>query len=277
MKHDVLICIPTRGRCGEGKQLSLSQFLKYSSYKPMIICPKGEVKEHRKYYKRVRGCPVLGIGKTRQWILENFSDEYIVMCDDDMNFVYREDPKSIKLSECKRLDSLVDKMVRCLDLGFIHGGLGPRQRNNLIDCSSARAGQFDKKLDIVYKDCDRVNNLHFMNRRKVLDAGARMDALPVMEDFHFTLTLLIQGYPNRVIHSYAWRQRASGESGGCSLYRTDKVQAKGAEGLKKAFPDFVKVVTKKSKSTSNYWKDFKERKDVIVQWLKAARSGGIDI
>jgi hypothetical protein len=75
-----------------------------------------------------------------------------------------------------------------------------------------------------------------------------------------------------VLFEYCWNQRDSGATGGCSTYRTAEMQAEAARRLAELHPNFVKVVTKKSKDTSTSWKNMKERVDVIVYWRKALES-----
>lgn len=263
------IYIPTLGRIGMNKQVTLRKFLDCSSHKPWIVCPRSEESSHRAYYPKVKSCIAKGIGPTRQWILQASGADIVIMADDDMRFQNRVSTKSTELEQCMELDPLIELIKKYVGQGFIHGGIGPRQGNNRKIVDGRRVVLDGKHL---YTDCERVNNFHWLYRSKIMPLGVRFDQLPVMEDFHFTLSLLTMGYPNRVIHSYVWNQGFSGMEGGCSLYRTPAVQEQGAEGLKLAFPDFVRVVTKVSKDTSPSWREFKERKDVVVQWLKAYKS-----
>jgi len=268
------VYIPTRGRIGYMNQVTLRQFLEYSNHKPTLVCPKSEVKRHKKYWKNVIGCPVLGIGNTRQWILENSKADIVVMADDDLRFSYRKEPSITKLDKCEDLQILLDD-IRDYSKYYIHGGLSARQGNNFFDGRTERLGLLvdpGHGLRPHYAvECFRSNNFHFMCRREVLNLGAKMNSLEVMEDFYFTLYLLLKGYKNIIFLDYTWNQGASGSEGGCSLYRTAKVQDRSARAFKKAFPNFVSLVTKKSKGSSNYWKDFKVRTDVRVQWIKAYR------
>lgn len=277
------VYIPTRGRIGLSTQVTLREFLELSTIRPWLVCPPDEVKQHRAYYPRVLACGKEGIGPTRQWILENSRAEIVVMADDDMYFFYRPDIRSVKLERVPPggLDTMLDILWYLHEVeGYCHGGVGARQGNNTKDLTMPRKGQVwtppldpatHSREEVILPN-DRVNNFHFMHRETVLKVGARLDALPVMEDFHFTLTMLTKGYPNVVLHSYVWNQRGSGAVGGCSTYRTAAVQAAGAEGLHAAFPQFVRVTEKESKETSTAWKDFKVRKDVVVQWERAYKS-----
>lgn len=281
--------IPTRGRVGHNRQVTLRQFEQFSSHKPIIVCPREEVAAHMEYWPRVMGCPAEGIGPTRQWIVENSRVDTLIMADDDMRFSKRPDPYQPQLAPCENLDELLGLIVQCVEhRGFIHGGVGARQGNNHKDGEVAvdnlppyewykarkgyvRDGRPYTGLHL-FVECERVNNFHFIDRRKVAALGVRWDQLPVMEDFHFTLSLLTRGYPNVLIHSIVWNQEGSGREGGCSSYRTAAVQAAGADGLAAAFPRFVRVTEKESKDTSPAWKDFKVRKDVVVYWSKAYES-----
>jgi hypothetical protein len=262
-----VVYIPTRGRVGLAYQLTLREFLTKSSVMPILVCPPDEVSLHWSYYRRVYGCPHSGIGPTRQWILDRATYDVLVMADDDMTFAYRPDPAVSKLEVCQDLNPLLEYVYLCATrLGFIHGGVGARQGNQNIDLSGPRGGTIDEQGRLTI-DCTRVNNFHFVNRPAVLRTGARFDVLPVMEDFHFTLWLLTRGIPNRVIHDYVWNQRGSGRVGGCSLYRTPQVQTQGAEGLARAFPKYVRVVTKTGRATSGLWSG--SRTDVKVYWSRA--------
>jgi len=116
------------------------------------------------------------------------------MVDDDTRFQYRPNPSSTKLEQCTQLDPLMKAIKDCVSDGFVHGGIGPRFGNNRKDLKGNRSGTLVNGNLIV--DCERVNNFHFVYRKAVVDIGARFDALPVMEDFHFTLTLLTRGYYN---------------------------------------------------------------------------------
>ena len=256
-KKSVGIYIPTLNRVGKERQLSLKEFLSKSSHVPTLVCPKSEVKDHLKYHDKVLKCKKKGIGKVRQWILENAKEDVVILCDDDINFQFRPDEETTKLEQATDLDPMIKQCVRVIRKGYIHGGVSARQGNNHIKVS-----ELDNK-----RNC----NFHFLSRKKVLKTEARFDRLPVMEDFHFILSLLTQGFPNRIIYNYCWNQKP-GSVGGCNTYRTLELQAEAAEGLKEAFPDFVTVVEKTNKTDWSIAKG--TRKDVRVQWKKAYESSG---
>jgi len=117
----------------------------------------------------------------------------------------------------------------------------------------------------------RINNFHFMQGRKIArmkNDGIRFDILPLMEDFHFTLSLFERGIPNLLTLDYVWNQPGSNTKGGCSNYRTLELQAKASRMLHKRHPDVVKVVEKQIISVTD-WDGMKVRTDVIIQWRQA--------
>ena len=259
------VYIPTRGRVGWNKQLTLRKFLDLSSHKPILVCPPDEVRSHRDYYVRVVGCPGINIGQTRQHILETSGSDIVVMADDDMTFAYRPNPELPKLKVCPSLDPMLRLIRDCVDKGYVHGGIGPRQGNGLLKKQTIYDTQG------CYQDVGRVNNFHYFDRVRFLSTGVKFDDWEVMEDFYVTLRLLQLGLPNRIIQNYVWDQGTSGASGGCSIYRTLDRHNAAAAKLAEHFPNIVRLVTKTSTSA---WFDGKPRNDVVVQWKKAYAGSG---
>ena len=72
-------------------------------------------------------------------------------------------------------------------------------------------------------------------------------------------------YKNCVLAKYIHSQGPSNADGGCSTYRTQKVQTEGALRLNELHPPFVRVVTKMTKAA---WGGGK-RTDVVVSWKRA--------
>jgi hypothetical protein len=253
---DLTVFIPTRGRIGLNKQITLREFRdKLPSVRPIIVCPAYEAPEHSKYHDYVWPCPVEGIGPTRQWIIEQSKTNGVLMLDDDLYFSMRENPFEPRpLIQCHDLGPLMQWVSDQLDRGYVHGGISARQGN--------------QNILFPWTDCLRVNNAHLFNRDVYLREGIRFDRLPVMEDFDVTLGLLVRGYPNRVAYHYCWSQRGSGLSGGCSSYRTPEVQAEAAEKLHQLYPRFVKIVEKTAISGGSVFAG-KPRTDVNIYWVKA--------
>jgi len=272
----MLIAIPSSGRYDCNQQVTLRNFISMESKRHVVLCvPETERRRYNSnVFAEVIGRPIRltvanvpashsGISYTREWILTELAaqhkERYVMMLDDDMDFSYRPDMSSPALEtikDPKLFESMFVLLEQWLAEGFIHVGLSARQRNNY--CSTA------------YCDATRMMNAYAYDVDALQALGVDIGRNLVMHDFDLTLQLLRKGYPNRVSYQYVWNQRGSNALGGCSSYRTAKVQKASALQLKEDHPDFVTVVTKTANSV---WKDMEERSDVNVQWKKALSDG----
>lgn len=260
---DFLIYIPTRGRIENQK--TLNNLPSWLHSKVRLVTPEKEAEALAQCYPHMRKyilpVPVQGIGKTRQWIVENSKARYGLFLDDDMDFCYRLDMASPKLVILRPDDQQMTKLFEWtyeeLKTGALHVGISARQGNNHV-CE-----------EVV--EATRMNNAYAYDLKRLEKTGVRFDALPLMEDFYVTLGLLTRGYVNRVTYRWCWNQSGSNKAGGCSTYRTGEMQAKAAKLLQKAYPAFVTLVEKESKSN---WSGMKTRTDVRIQWKKALNSSG---
>jgi hypothetical protein len=119
-----------------------------------------------------------------------------------------------------------------------------------------------------YDECVRMTRIMAYRADVLVDQDIRFDRVPVMQDFDVTLQLLRKGYPNRVLNWIVHNQNGSNTDGGCSLIRTDEVQAAAANRLAELHPGFVTVVKKQTKKA---WGG-KERTDVRIGWKSAYKS-----
>jgi hypothetical protein len=197
-------------------------------------------------------CPSYGIGPTRQWIIENATDKKIVMLDDDLVFAARRSDELTKFREAlpAELLTLFSSIDACLD-SWAHVGVSTREGGNRDTSDFA----FNTRLLRIL--AYRTDVLH---RESI-----RFDRLELMEDFEVTLQLLRRGYANCKINWIVHNQRSSNAPGGCSTYRTLEKQSAAARGLEELHPEFVSVVTKKTKTAWNG----QERQDVRISWKKA--------
>jgi len=234
----------------------------------VIAVPYDQVKA----YKKHNDWPVLGMPKDvpqflphqRQWIMENSPYDYVWMMDDDLMFRYRKDPKDIRLSKCKRKD--LKRLLETLE-DHVH-----RTNVPLVGVSTVLG---NNRVQEEYKDCGRITRCYVMNKRIFQTVGATFAVFEgfVMEDFHMTLCFLEHGYNNRCIFSFAQEDQRTNTLGGCSVYRTNKLQEQSAFALTKLHP---KSVTIRRKSTKASWDGFDKdrtgkamRTDVTIQWKKA--------
>jgi len=233
-----------------------------------VVVPMSEWKAYERTVGKAHllGCPTTGIGSTRQWILENTEADYVLMLDDDMYFYHRKAKGDWHLATNDAEDNvrMLARLFRLMeDKNYAHVGMATRTEAARYLCG--------------IRTCTRVNNVHGFDVKKVLHAqrkfDCRFDKLKLMEDFHFTLTMLEHGYANALLLDYVWNQPGSNTDGGCSAYRTAKLQAECAHALAALHPKTVTVVTKKVKGTGS-WKDMTERTDVRIQWKQAYLQSG---
>lgn len=235
----------------------------------IVVDRKDSIPYKRRYgIKNILVCPEDGISKTRQWILMNSIYPYALMLDDDMQFNMRANGKLIQCGS-KDMKSMFNLLQSWLDDDFVHVGISQRFGNN--------------RIEEDYVEITRMNNAYAYNCKvmKMLykkygigfsELEEKHNKRFVMEDFMVTLQLLRLGYKNRVTYKFCWSQKQSGDEGGCSLYRTSKMQELSAKTLAQEHPGLVRVVQKESKVQ---WKGFdsKTRYDVQIYWKKAFKKG----
>jgi len=191
------------------------------------------------------------LSDTRQWILENFSG-HVCLLDDDLTFATRRtDNPTLFYPSSKES---ISQMLRVIDASldkYAHVGIAAREGAN----RNTEKHRFNTRvMRLLAYDMDVLRKL-----------GVRFNRLTCMSDFDMTLQLLRAGYPNILLNRWCQNQYGSNATGGCSAYRTPKVLAESAEGLKRLHPDFVTVV---EKTTKGAWGGG-TRKDVRIQWKKA--------
>jgi hypothetical protein len=249
------IFIPSRNR---GYRQETFKNLPHSLREKTIIL-LDEDDDHERY----RGYPtqvlpdyVRGIGGVRQWIIDNAKDK-VVMLDDDLRFASRryDDPTKFTPATDADITKAFMDLDRILDR-YAHASLSTREGGNRNTNDYIWNTRLLRVL--AYRaDILRKENIRF-------------DQIPVMEDFDVTLNLLRRGYPNIAVNYLVQDQLGSNLAGGCSEYRTLAVQASAAHMLEARHPQFVTVVTKKTKTA---WGG-QERTDVRISWKQALRSTG---
>lgn len=202
------------------------------------------------------------LSPTRQWILDNTPAAKFVLFDDDLAFATRrkDDIEKFVPSTKRDINRMLNKLESSLD-AYAHVGLMAREGGNRVP-----VGPSMKPVPVL--EATRMMRVLGYRAATVRGVGARFDRLATKQDFDMTLQLLRAGLPNAVLTEFVHNQAGSNTEGGCSAYRDDKMMARSANGLKKLHSDFVKVVTKETKTS---WGGG-ERVDVQVAWKKALAS-----
>lgn len=249
------IFIPTRGRVFQETFSSLPEILQR---KVTFVVPYDTYDVMGNSTPLMTPPEIQGIAATRQWILENATDDKIVMLDDDLVFATRreDDPTKFSPSTPYEIHLLFDHIDSHLD-AYAHVGVSTREGGN----RDISPGAHNTRL---------LRVLAF-RRDVLLDEGVRFDRVELMEDFDATLQLLRAGYPNYKINWIVHNQRSSNAPGGCSTYRTLEKQSQAATRLAALHPSFVTVVQKTTKTAWNG----ATRDDVRIQWKCAYDSAPV--
>ena len=196
-----------------------------------------------------------GIGKVRQHLID-ITEHSCLMLDDDLRFAIRRADEPSKFADITNPDTLtaaIDSIAYWLDHGYPLVGMATREGGN-------------RDINMWIENTRILRVLGY--RADILrQEGIRFDRIHVMEDFDVALQLLERGYPNLKMNSIVHDQRGSNLAGGCSTYRTMRVQAEAAVTLHSYHPHVVSVVQKETKTA---WGGG-IRTDVRIQWKQAFR------
>jgi len=182
---------------------------------------------------------------------------YIFHFDDDLRFYYRPSMKQPQLKKTTPavFKQMMNRVLALLEKEKCFGvGISARQGNNRVD--------YPIEVNSRMMTCYAIDTSIYRKEK------IRYDKFDTMEDFYTTLCLLTRGYHNYVLYKYAWNQTGSNAAGGCSEYRTEKVQTETSFAIAELFPEFATVVKRKAKM----WGELSERYDLRIQWKKAYQS-----
>lgn len=218
--------------------------------KVKIAAPSAEAADYAEYPHVL--VPVMGIGRTRQWLVDQCADQTICMLDDDLTFATRreDDPTKFYPSTEYEIEALFADIEFQLS-NFAHVGVASREGGN-------------RQVE-EYRGTGRMLRVLSYDVEILRRTGTRYDNLEVMEDFDVTLSLLRKGYRNTIVNYMVQNQNGSNLKGGCSQYRTKDVQERAAAALASRHPGFVKLVQKNTKGADGWG----TRTDVIIQWKRA--------
>jgi hypothetical protein len=253
----MLIAIPSKARAT--RQVTLLMLPPEIRKQVYLVVPTDEIPAYRDYELPILGVDTSGIGAARQTVCDfalGLGQNKVLMLDDDLVFATRrtDDPTKFRTS----VDAEIIEAVKDIELSLnmhAHAAIAPREGGN------RRTDRYVENTRALRALAYRVDILQYY--------GIRFDAVELMEDFYVQLSLLTRGCTHRTINWIVQNQGGSNSAGGCSTYRTMEKQSAAAHALKAAFPDFVSVVKKITKTA---WQG-QEREDVIIQWKAAFEYG----
>lgn len=204
MKYKVYI--PSKGRAGIVTSHSL--FLNSA-----IVCPESEVELYKEYHDEVIGVPdnVKGITPTRNWILDNMDDEWMIQVDDDARSFHKyERGDLIKFIKPDRIHTLLDNMFNMTNgLGYKVWGL-------------AMAGDYKFYKPYAPFSTQGVVGANIIG---IIKNPLRFDErLKVKEDYDYSMQHIFKYGGVLRTHKYGIDVVHLTNAGGCVSYRTKDIE-----------------------------------------------------
>jgi hypothetical protein len=267
----VRIYIPSAGRASRFDTVGTSLDMIDEA---VLVVPEKEVEAYERAVRRmlqnrpsrryeVWGTVAQGISKVRHFIglrAEAKGEAKFCMVDDDLIFSVRESPDGYRLRKAGLEDvtELFEWIEGALRDDVAHSSVSIRMSNNAYPSGDVNAlTRYNKRT------------LRVLAYQTEPFLKMRHGRVMVMEDFDVNLQLLRAGHRNATTFWWAQDQRGTGSAGGCSTYRTREAHDASAQRLAELHPKFVKLRTKKTKTSS---KELQERLEVTIQWEQAYQS-----
>lgn len=265
------IIIPTFRRLNN--QITLNSIPeKYREQTTLVVQPQ-EAAAARKVHTNVwvTNGDNIGIAKTREqisyeWGVKRKAKFWVI--DDDSNF-YMSTPKSdfdttgkvqkIPITE-ETFGQMLFDIEDAIDAGFAHGGIGTTINNPI--------GKYP------HIDNSRIISNVWYDGAALCEEIPKIDwSLDGAEDYHVNLQMLTRGYANRLIYKYVLNPSVSNAAGGCSEYRDIEFHNNACRKLAEAFPEFVTLKEKETKSGP--WKGI-TKLGINGKWKKAYASSQVN-
>lgn len=216
------------------------------------------------YWEGVHVLPphITRLGPTREFLIRHYWGEKIVLMDDDLHWLWREDVTRWQLTVPPpwAIELMFTEIEAALDT-YAHVGISGREGNN---------------REMAYSvNCTRYMRVLCYNTALWPD-GIMADRLDGMSDFDTNLQLLRAGLPSLVFYRWAQGQRSTQAAGGCATYRTHDTHAAEVLAMLELHSGLVTPVQKRNRSGG----EFGVRDEVQVAWKQAlgweARAGRIE-
>ena len=227
----MLIAIPSKGRAGKTKT---DRFLGQST----LYVPESEAEDYRRHSKvEVVAVPnsVKGITATRNWILENTDQRYVVMVDDDLHRqgytkLYPEKVKERPMTEQAWCFEFARLFAITEDLGWKIWGVKTE--------GSPRSVYPYKPLN--FRSYITASCMGLVNDGEFLFD----EQFKVKEDYEIGLRH-VEKYGGVLCARYLfWQNTHWHDEGGCKEYRTQKVEAEAIRLLVEKYPNRIKQITR---------------------------------
>jgi hypothetical protein len=227
----MLIAIPSKGRAGQTKSDKVLP-------SGVLYVPKSEAHQYEQFNKSVIAVPssVRGITATRNWILKNTDERWVVFVDDDVkNYgwtkLLENNGKQIKIESEDVWKTIFSRLFETTE-SLTWKIWGVKTEAALRSVYPYRPMLF---RSYVTASCMGIIN----------DGSMYFDeSFPVKEDYEICLRHIKEyGGVLAARHVY-WENSHWGDSGGCKDYRTQKMEADCIAKLIRLYPGMIRQVTR---------------------------------
>jgi len=227
----MLIAMPSKGRAGKTKSD------KYIT-SAVAFVPESEVKSYqRSGVRSVVGVPqdIIGITKTRNWILDNANDEWVVFIDDDLKKAGYHELQKFKVKyQTLTENEMVMEWVKLFDLTK---ELNYRIWGLATDGAPRSVYPWKPFLFHTYITASCMGILN--------NTGIRFDeSFPIKEDYEMCLRCIKEDggiLGARYLH---WQNEHWKGGGGCKDYRTQEMELGVIRRLIRMYPGLIRRVVR---------------------------------
>lgn len=217
------LLIPTLGR--EGRQVTINHIPEKWKAKTFLVCPPYEKHE---WPNRLDLMPPGNIGLTMQWIVENATERYIGIMDDDLTFHKRDPNKLTRKTQCTEaeFDEMLTQFQTWLESGDVYG-------------SVSNSFMMQNKPDEYFYG--KPSACHFLDREYLLKHNIRFDRISEFNDFDVPLQVLESGMRLHHTGRFISKEKQANAPGGCSTNRTAESNRKSMLRLQELHPKYVEL------------------------------------
>ena len=224
----MIIAVPSKGRAGNTSTQNIIA-------SAVWFVPAAEYEQYVGAGHDTVAVPneVKGITKTRNWILDNVEDRWVVMIDDDVK-----NAGWVELMPHKRHQRRLKEndFLKCFVCAFeILEGLkwkvwGAKTESSLRSCYPCRPILFQT---YITASCMGIIN----------DGSYRFDeAFELKEDYEIGLRHIVEFGGVLGLRYWHWENKHWDKEGGCGAYRTSAIEEKCVRQLQEKYPGFVRRV-----------------------------------
>lgn len=228
----MLIAIPSKGR---PRKLKSKEFMKSA----VLFVPESEVKQYKQIYNEVVGVPnnVRGITPTRNWILKNTDERYVVMCDDDLKsagYIHHlgSDFYKQRIKDESTILRICEQSFETLEgLGWKIFGIKPE----------SKTVSQNNETPFLLRTFITANFIGIIN-----DGSLYFDeSYVVKEDYEIGLRHIEMFGGVLGLRYLYWEEEHWETDGGCKDYRTEQIELNAISKLIKRYPKYVRKAVKK--------------------------------